>query len=67
VRENFPLCLIKQCGGAEDMADLTSEIIQCMQAVYSCTFTTTRGMSHKVTGVTSDILPGVGATSDKKY
>ena len=27
---------------------------------------TTRGMSHKVTGVTSDILPGEGATSDKK-
>jgi len=67
MRENFPLCLIQQCGGVEDMVDLTSDIIQCMQAVYSCTFTITRGMSHKVTGVTSDILPGEGATSDKMY
>jgi hypothetical protein len=66
MRENFPLCLIKQCGGDEDVADLTSAIIQCMKAVYSCTFTTTtRGMSHKVTGATCDTLPGEGATSDK--
>jgi len=65
MRKNFPLCSTKECGGVEDKADLTSEIIQRMQAVYSCTFTTTKGMSHKVTGVTSDMLPGEGATNDK--
>jgi len=66
MRENFPLCLIKQCGGVADMADLTSEIIQCMQAVYSCTFTTTtRGMSHRVTGAISDMLTGEETTSEK--
>ena len=67
MRENFPLSLIKQCNGVADMADLTSEIIQCMEAVYSCTFTTTTSdMSHKVTGETSD-MTGKGATSDKYY
>jgi len=64
MRENFSLCLIKQCGGVADTVDLTSEIIQCMQAVYSFT-TTTRGMSHKVTGAISDMLTGEGTTSEK--